>query len=85
MSRNIGVHGVPVELPIQNLWVQNITLRTGLVSGTTIPELLNGVTKSQIAPERFATHRFELGDITDAYDVFGNAAKHQAIKVVLTA
>ena len=82
---NIGVHGVPVELPIQNLWIHNITLRTGLVSGTTIPELLNGITTSQIAPERFATHRFKLSDINDAYDVFGNAAKHQAIKVVLTA
>jgi alcohol dehydrogenase len=82
---NIGVHGVPVELPIQNLWIHNITLRTGLVSGTTIPELLDGITNRQIAPERFATHRFKLDDINDAYDVFGNAAKHQAIKVVLTA
>ncbi len=70
---------------LQNLWIHNITLRTGLVSGTTIPELLNGITTSQIAPERFATHRFKLSDINDAYDVFGNAAKHQAIKVVLTA
>jgi alcohol dehydrogenase len=82
---NIGVHGVPVELPIQNLWIHNITLRTGLVSGTTIPELLDGIANRQIAPERFATHRFKLNDINDAYDVFGNAAKHQAIKVVLTA
>lgn len=82
---NVGVHGKPVELPIQNLWIHNITLRTGLVSGTTIPELLNGITAKQIAPERFATHKFKLADINDAYDVFGNAAKHQALKVVLTA
>jgi alcohol dehydrogenase len=82
---NIRVHGVPVELPIQNLWIHNITPRTGLVSGTTIPELLDGMANRQIAPERFGTHRFKLNDINDAYDVFGNAAKHQAIKVVLTA
>jgi alcohol dehydrogenase len=82
---NIGVHGKPVQLEIQNLWIQNITLRTGLVSTTTIPELLGDIESGTIAPEKFATHHFVLDDILDAYDVFGNAAKHKALKVVLTA
>ncbi|GAA1148596.1 zinc-binding dehydrogenase [Ornithinicoccus hortensis] len=82
---NVGVHGAPVELPIQDLWIQNITLRTGLVSGTTIPELLAGIQNGEIAPERFATHRFPLDQIMEAYDVFGNAAEHRALKVVLSA
>jgi alcohol dehydrogenase len=82
---NVGVHGAPVELPIQDLWIQNITLRTGLVNGTTIPELLEGISAGQIAPEKFATHRFALADIMEAYDVFGHAADHKALKVVLSA
>jgi alcohol dehydrogenase len=82
---NIGVHGKPVQLEIQNLWIQNITLRTGLVSTTTIPELLGDIESGTIAPEKFATHHFVLDEILDAYDVFGNAAKHKALKVVLTA
>src|SRR5450755_3744038 len=28
---NIGVHGVPVELPMQDLWIRNITITMGLV------------------------------------------------------
>ncbi|MEP7024109.1 MAG: zinc-binding dehydrogenase [Actinomycetota bacterium] len=31
---NIGVHGVPVALPMQELWIQNVTLTTGLVGHT---------------------------------------------------
>jgi alcohol dehydrogenase len=82
---NVGVHGAEVTLPIQDLWIQNITLRTGLVNGTTIPELLEGISAGRIAPEKFATHRFALGDIMEAYEVFGHAADHQALKVVLSA
>jgi alcohol dehydrogenase len=33
---------------------------------------------------RFVTHRFELGEILQAYDVFANAADTGAIKVVMT-
>ena len=31
----------------------------------------------------FVTHRFTLDDILKAYDTFGNAAKHGALKVVM--
>lgn len=82
---NVGVHGGPIEFPINDLWIQNITLTTGLVNGTTIPELLDGITRGDIAPEKFATHRFALNEIMEAYDVFGNAAQHSALKVVLIA
>lgn len=82
---NVGVHGAPVQMPLQDLWIQNITLRTGLVNGTTIPQLLDGIRAGEIAPEKFATHRFALEDILEAYEVFGNAAQHHAVKVVLSA
>ena len=82
---NVGVHGAPVEFPIQRLWIENITLRTGLVSGSTISELLDGVLQEKISPERFTTHRYGLGDILEAYSVFGDAPRHKALKVVLSA
>jgi alcohol dehydrogenase len=33
----VGVHGHSVNLQLQNLWIKNITLTTGLVSTNTIP------------------------------------------------
>jgi alcohol dehydrogenase len=33
---------------------------------------------------RFITHRFDLGDMLEAYDVFGDARASHALKVVLT-
>ena len=29
---NVGVHGAPVDLQLQDLWIKNITITTGLVS-----------------------------------------------------
>lgn len=82
---NVGVHGKPVEFPIQRAWIDNITIRTGLVNATTTEDLLGLIAAHEIAPERFATHHFKLAQIMDAYDVFAAAADHHALKVVLTA
>ncbi len=82
---NAGVHGVPVSFPIERDWINNITITTGLVNATTTEELLAGIVKGQIAPEKFVTHRFALDDIMEAYDVFANAVDHDALKVVLSA
>ena len=40
---NIGVHGMPVELPMQEMWIQNVTLTMGLVDTVSIPILLKMV------------------------------------------
>lgn len=82
---NAGVHGKPVVFPIERDWINNITITTGLVNATTAPDLLREIEAGQIAPEKFATHHFALDDILAAYDVFGNAVEHDALKVVLTA
>ncbi|KAA9154315.1 alcohol dehydrogenase catalytic domain-containing protein [Amycolatopsis acidicola] len=81
---NIGVHGVPVELPMQDLWIHNVRLTMGLVDTVSIPTLLKMVASGRIPAERMGTHTFELDRIDEAYDVFGNAAAHEALKVVLT-
>ncbi|TAL99339.1 MAG: alcohol dehydrogenase [Rhodanobacter sp.] len=82
---NIGVHGKSVDLQLQDLWIKNITLRTGLVSTNTIPVLMRVVESGGVEPAGLVTHRFKLDEIEQAYDKFSNAAKEQAIKMLLTA
>jgi alcohol dehydrogenase len=82
---NIGVHGAPTTLHLEDLWIKNITITTGLVSGSTVPTLLQLVRDGRIASEKLGTHRFPLDDIMEAYDVFGAADENDALKVVLTS
>ena len=81
---NIGVHGVPVELPMHELWIQNITLTMGLVDTVSIPTLLTMVASGKIPSEKMGTHRFTFDRIGEAYDVFADAAANSALKVVIT-
>ncbi|NSL51420.1 zinc-dependent alcohol dehydrogenase family protein [Calidifontibacillus erzurumensis] len=81
---NVGVHGKSVELHIEKLWIQNITLTTGLVSTNSTPMLLKAVAAKKIEPLQLVTHRFHINDILEAYNVFENAAKEQAIKVIIS-
>ena len=80
---NIGVHGSPVELPMQELWIQNLTLTMGLVDTVSIPTLLTMVASGRIPAEKMGTHTFGFDQIDEAYDVFKNAAENQALKVVI--
>jgi alcohol dehydrogenase len=81
---NVGVHGKPVELKLQDLWIKDIAITTGLVSATTTPMLLKLVAQGKLTPERFVTHRFGFDGIIDAYDTFGRAAETKALKVAIT-
>jgi alcohol dehydrogenase len=80
---NVGVHGKPVSLRLERLWAHNITLTTRLVDTVTTPMLLKVVQSGKVQPAKLVTHRFKLADVMKAYDVFGNAAKERALKVVL--
>jgi alcohol dehydrogenase len=81
---NIGVHGAPTTLHLEELWIKNITITTGLVSGSTIPMLLALARNGRIDAEKLGTHHFALNQMEQAYDVFGAADKHDALKVVLS-
>lgn len=81
---NIGVHGTPVELPMQDMWIQNVTLTMGLVDTVSIPTLLKMVASGRIPSEKMGTHRFTFDQMDEAYDVFKNAAENQALKVIIT-
>ncbi|MFA6087296.1 zinc-dependent alcohol dehydrogenase family protein [Mucilaginibacter sp.] len=81
---NVGVHGRSVDFQIQDLWIKNITLTTGLVNTNTVPMLLNAVASKRIAPNKLITHRFKLDQILEAYEVFKNGAKEKALKVLIS-
>lgn len=80
---NVGVHGKPVEFQIQDLWIKNITLTTGLVNTNTTPMLLKTVSSGKLKPAQLITHHFKLENMLEAYEVFGNAGKEKAIKVII--
>ena len=81
---NLGVHGTSVDLPIQDLWIKDIAITTGLVSATTTPMLLKLVAQGKLPAEKFVTHRFKLDDFMDAYDTFGRAAETKAMKLAIS-
>ncbi len=80
---NVGVHGKPATLHLEDLWTRNVTITTGLVNTWSTPTLLKLVRTGQLAPQHFVTHRFALPAILEAYDVFSRAADTGALKVLL--
>jgi alcohol dehydrogenase len=82
---NVGVHGKPVELALDTLWISNVTISMGLVNTNTLGTLLKLVAQKKIVADTFISHTFALDDIIEAYDVFGRAAETKALKVILNA
>jgi alcohol dehydrogenase len=81
---NIGVHGTPATLHLEEIWSRDLTITTGLVDTCATPTLLRLVTSGQLDAARFVTHHFTLDQMTEAYDTFGDAANTGALKVVIT-
>ena len=77
------MHSVPVSLPMQDIWIQNVTPTMGLVDTVSIPTLLKMVARGRIPAEEMGTHLFTFAQM-DACDVFENAAENSALKVVIT-
>lgn len=82
---NAGVHGTGVNLPLEELWISNITITTGLVNTNTTDTLLKMVASKKLDATPFVSHEFALDNILEAYDVFGRAAETKALKVLLKA
>jgi alcohol dehydrogenase len=81
---NVGVHGEPATLHLEDLWIKDVTITTGLVDTFSTPTLLKLVRSRQVDVSRFVTHRFPMVDFIQAYDVFSRAGETGALKVVLT-
>jgi alcohol dehydrogenase len=81
---NIGVHGVPVELPMQDMWIRNITITMGLVDTVSIPALLTMVVSGRLPAQKMGTHSFGFDESNRAYDVSTDAAANSALKVIIS-
>jgi alcohol dehydrogenase len=82
---NIGVHGEPAMLHLEELWIKNVTITTGLVDTFSTPTLLRLIEGGLINPSRLVTHHFGMGEFEKAYDIFSRASDTGALKVVLEA
>ncbi len=82
---NIGVHGAPATLHLEDIWIKNLTITTGLVDTYSTPTLIGLVASHRLDTTPMVTHRFGLDEFETAYDVFADAAKTGALKVLLTA
>ena len=82
---NVGVHGHPATLHLEKLWIRDVTITTGLVDTSTTARLMKLIAEGRLDPLPFATHRFPLGSVMEAYDTFAAAAETEALKVVLEA
>ena len=80
---NIGVHGKSVDLALNELWIQNIDISMGLVNTNTLGMLLKLVAEHKLPAEKFVTHEFSFDQMLEAYEVFGHAADHNALKVLI--
>jgi len=80
----LGVHGKSVTLHLERMWKRNFTMTAGLVHTTTIPMLISAVESGRVQPGKLISHYLGLSEMRHAYDVFGEAAKYQALKVLMT-
>ncbi|WP_033309931.1 zinc-dependent alcohol dehydrogenase family protein [Streptomyces iakyrus] len=80
---NVGVHGKPATLHLEDLWIKNVTITTGLVDTYSTPTLLRMAAAGRLPTAQLVTHTFPLAHMEEAYDVFARAADTNALKVVL--
>ncbi len=81
---NIGVHGKPATLHLEELWARNVTITTGLVDTYSTPTLLRMLEAGQLDVSHMITHRFGFDDFIEAYEVFADPAHTGALKVLVT-
>lgn len=80
---NIGVHGRPATLHLEDLWIRNVTITTGLVDTYSTPTLLRMAAAGRLPTGQLVTHTFPLQQMEEAYDIFSRAGETGALKVVL--
>ncbi|MET8331479.1 zinc-dependent alcohol dehydrogenase family protein [Streptomyces sp. NPDC005181] len=80
---NVGVHGKPADLHLEDLWIKDVTITTGLVDTYSTPVLLRLLAAGRLPTGSLVTHHFDLAQMEEAYEVFAAAADTGALKVVL--
>ncbi|MFF4038268.1 zinc-dependent alcohol dehydrogenase family protein [Streptomyces sp. NPDC001816] len=80
---NVGVHGRAATLHLEDLWIKNVTITTGLVDTYSTPTLLRMAAAGRLPTGQLVTHTFPLEQMEEAYEIFSRAGETGALKVVL--
>ena len=80
----VGVFEKPQILEMQKLWIQNITIKMGLLKANHIPELIDLIKEGKLNMKALITHTLPLSKVSEGYDIF-EQRRDNAVKVVLKA
>lgn len=80
---NVGVHGAPSTLHLEDLWIKDLTITTGLVDTSSTALLLKLLRSGRLPMPDLITHRFGLEEIQEAYAIFSRPADTGALKVAM--
>jgi alcohol dehydrogenase len=79
----MGMWGEPVEVPLNDMVMNNITIFTGLVDCNRLEEIVQLIEAGRIDPSFLITHRMKLDDILEAYRIFENK-EDNVLKIAIT-
>ena len=79
----LGVHGVSATINLERMWYRNFTFTAGMMHGFTIPSLMSAVLDGKLNAHRLISHRVKLSEVAHAYEMFSNAGKYEALKILL--
>ncbi|MFI8008396.1 alcohol dehydrogenase catalytic domain-containing protein [Streptomyces sp. NPDC086010] len=81
---NIGIHGAPVTLHLEELWRKNVTISTGQVNTSSTAWLLDVLTPEHISSlSQIITDKCDLEDILEVYENMAAATQSRALRTVL--
>ncbi|WP_229667874.1 hypothetical protein, partial [Oceanisphaera marina] len=75
VTRRYTCCSVALMILIQGLMGKGMTNTTAM--------LMKNVQSGKLKPAELITHRFAFNDFMRAYEVFGNASKEKALKVII--
>jgi alcohol dehydrogenase len=79
----MGMWGEPIEVPLNDMVMNNITIFTGLVDCNHLEEIVQLIEAGRINTNFLITHRMKLDDILEAYSIFENK-EDNVLKIAIT-
>ena len=79
----MGMWGEPIEVPLNDMVMNNITIFTGLVDCNRLEEIVQLIEAGRINTNFLITHRMKLDDILEAYRIFENK-EDNVLKIAIT-
>jgi hypothetical protein len=82
---NIGVHGTPATRHLEDLWIKNVTITTGLVGHVLHPDASAAHRGRAPGPASAGDPPVYARRDARCHEIFGNAAETDVLTVVLSA